>query len=300
MSRPTLALLFLLGLTASAAAGPGKVLVLPLDGDADPGLRAKYTASVQRLARTLGGKVTTGDATFTDTATAIGCDPKTPACAEDVRATLGVDQLVYGTVSKENGKIVVVVRRAVKGKPRREISATLEVTDAPERAEPEILPLFQEGPLPTTSAGTTDSPPPTTDAQPPSMPPPGEAPAGAPGEAPAEASTGPRRAKVLGYAAVAGGGTLLLISFALWSSASGLEDDIAAHPVEDHDDFLTLRDLESTARTRAWVGNALFLAGLAGAGLGGWILYRDRKAQHTTLTPAPVPSGAALVLGGVF
>jgi hypothetical protein len=288
MSRPTLALLLLLGLTATAAAGPGKVLVLPLEGDADPGLRVKYSASVQRLARTLGGKVTAGDATFSDTATAIGCDPKTPACAEDVRATLGVDLLVYGTVSKENGKIVVVVHRVAKGKPRREVSATLEVTDAPERAEPELRPLFQEGAPPPTSGGTTGESPPTPEVQPPPMPPPAETP------------SAPNRTKVLGYAAAAGGGTLLLISFALWSSASGLEDDIAAHPVEDHDDFQALRGLESTARTRAWVGNALFLAGLAGVGLGGWIIYRDRKAQHTTVTPAPVPSGAALVLGGVF
>src|SRR5215208_6700504 len=94
-SRPILAILVGLALTSSAVAGPHKVLVLPLDGDAAPELRAKYSASVQRLARTLDGKVTPGDVTFTDTATAIGCDPKTPKCAEDVRATLGVDELVY-------------------------------------------------------------------------------------------------------------------------------------------------------------------------------------------------------------
>ena len=60
----------------SALADPAKVLVLPLDGDADPGVRAKYSAAVQRMARSLGGKVTPGDVTFTDTATAIGCDPE--------------------------------------------------------------------------------------------------------------------------------------------------------------------------------------------------------------------------------
>jgi hypothetical protein len=105
---------------------------------------------------------------------------------------------------------------------------------------------------------------------------------------------------VLGYAALGGGGTLLLISFALWSSASGLEDDISSHPVEDYSDFMDLRDLEDRARTRAWAGNALFLAGLAAGGLGGWLLYREHKAQHAVVAPAPIPNGAALMLGGVF
>lgn len=44
----------------------------------------------------------------------------------------------------------------------------------------------------------------------------------------------------------------------------------------------------------------LFVLGLAGAGVGGWILYRDYKARHTVVTPAPAPGGAALMLGGVF
>src|SRR5262245_32444839 len=136
----TLAIFVVLTLTSSALAGPAKVLVLPLDGDAEPALRAKYSAAVQRLARTLNGKVTTGDVTFRDTATAIGCDPKQPKCAEDVRATLGVDELIYGTMTKDNGKVVLVVRRTAKGKHRREISTTVEASDDPARAEPEIRP----------------------------------------------------------------------------------------------------------------------------------------------------------------
>jgi hypothetical protein len=105
---------------------------------------------------------------------------------------------------------------------------------------------------------------------------------------------------VLGYAAVGGGATLLLISFALWSSASGLKDDIEGHAVDDRFDFTQLVEIEDAARARAWAGNALFVAGLAAGGLGGWILYQDRKARHATIAPAPVPGGAALVLGGAF
>lgn len=279
------AILALLALTSSALAGPGKVMVLPLDGNADPELRAKYSASVQRLARTLGGKVTTGDVTFTDTATAIGCDPKAPKCAEDVRATLGVDELIHGSVTKQDDKHVLVVRRTTKGKPRREISTTVEAGGSPERAEAELAPLFG-------GAGAPGPGEPTTGG--------GEATPEAP-ETPVETPRQPmRRDQVLGYTAIGGGAVLMLITFALWSSASGLEDDIEAHPADDHDDILSLRELEDTARSRAWAGNVLFLAALAAGGYGGYTLYRDRKAQHAVIAPAPVPGGAAILLRGAF
>ena len=308
MIRLAIAILACLALAPSALAGPAKVLVLPLDGDADPDVRAKYSATVQRLARSLGGKVTPGDVTFIDTATAIGCDPKAPKCAEDVRATLGVDELIYGTVTRQYGKLVLLVHRVAKGKSRRDATATLEATDPPERAEPELAPLFRA----TAGTGTgTDGAPITGEpgaGDPNAGPGAGspDGPGAGPTEPPPEKPASPplSRNKVLGYAAIGGGATLLLISFALWSSASGLKDDIAAHPVNDYDDFTSLRGLEDKAQARAWTGNAMFLIGLAAGGLGGWILYREHKREHkaqqTIVAPAPVPGGAALMLGGVF
>ncbi|HWU89891.1 MAG TPA: hypothetical protein VN253_21665 [Kofleriaceae bacterium] len=308
------ALLALCALATEAAAGPGRVLVLPLDGDADPAVRTRYSASVQRLARQLGGNMTAGDATFTDTATAIGCDPKAPACAEDVRATLGVDELVYGTVTRQNGQIVLVVWRTAKGKPRREASATLQGSDAPERIEPAIQPLFRDGkPAPVEGppkegapkGGLSKEGPPKEG--PPKEAPPKEAPPkegppkegppkeGSPKEGPPP-STEVRRDRTLGIAAAAGGGTLLLISIALWSSASDLEREISASPTATYNDFQRLRDLEDTATTRAWTGNVMFVAGLALGGLGGWLLYRDHKAHRTIVAPAPIANGAGLTL----
>ena len=284
MIRPTIAILVGLALTSSALASPRKVLVLPLDGDVDPGLRAKYSASVQRLARSLGGQVTPGDVTFTDTATAIGCDPKAPRCAEDVRATLGVDELIYGTVTKQDDKVVLVVRRTAKGKPRREVSTTLAATDSADRAEPGLQPLFRD------SGGSTGRDDVVVDPKDPKDP---------KHDTPPPPRT-PVRKTVIGYAAIGGGATLLLISLAMWSSASGLKDDIASHPVDDYNDFVQLRALEDKARTRAWTGNVVFLAALAVGGYGGWTLYRARKAQSTVIVPEPVPSGAALTLRGVF
>lgn len=288
MIRTPLAILVGLALVHGAAfAGPRKVLVLPLGGDADPELRAKYSASVQRLARTLDAKVTPGDVTFTDTATAIGCDPRQPQCAEDVRETLGVDELIYGTVTRDRRGVVVTVRRIAKGKEDREVSATLDPSASPERAEPELLPLFRD------STGAPAGGAVVPVAEPPKDP-----------EVPRQDERPVRppvsRQKVLGYSAIGGGATLLLISFAMWSSASGLGDDIDSHPVNDHGDFQELRELEGKASARAWTGNALFVAGLAVGGLGGWILHRERKGQHAVVAPAPTPGGAALLLRGVF
>jgi hypothetical protein len=284
MMRSTLAILAVLALTSSALAAPRKVLVLPLDGDADPELRAKYSASVQRFARMIDGKVTAGDVTFTDTATAIGCDPKTPQCADDVRSTLGVDELIYGTVTKEGDSVVLVVRRTAKGQDRREVSAMLEASSSPESAEAEILPLFRDTPGDSTETDLVVVDHDQKEQQ-------------DPVDTPRPA---PRRATVIGYGALAGGGALVLISLALWSTASDLEEEIAAHPVNDHDDFVQLQELEDRARTRAWTGNALFLAGLALGGYGGWTLYRDRQGQHATIAPAPAPGGAAVMLRGAF
>ena len=281
------AVLVLCALAGGAAAGPRRVLALPLDGDADPAVRAKYSQSVQRLARQLGGQFAAGDATFTDTATAIGCDPSVPACAEDVRATLGVDELVYGTVTKQNGQLVLVVRRTAKGKPRREVSATLEASDSPERVEPAILPLFHDRKPAGTGDGTV-GPPLKERPEPPPTPP--------------IPATPPRRERTLGIAAAIGGGTLVVISFALWASASGLKSQISDHPVETFNDFQRLREIEDTASSRAWTGNAMFVAGLAVGGLGGWLLYRDHKAHRAVIAPAPIENGAGITitwLGGM-
>ncbi|HMG56230.1 MAG TPA: hypothetical protein VK601_22175, partial [Kofleriaceae bacterium] len=87
-------------LTAPAAAAVHKVLVLPVDGALDPATRGKLTAELARLARGLDGQVATGSATFADTALAVGCEPRAASCADEVMATLGVDELVWATATR--------------------------------------------------------------------------------------------------------------------------------------------------------------------------------------------------------
>src|SRR5436189_2546563 len=89
-----------LALVATAEAGPRKVVVLPIDGNAPAAQRTKLDATLAKLARKT-GDVTIGDVTFNETAAAVGCTPDAPGCAANVLTTLGVDEIVYGTATTE-------------------------------------------------------------------------------------------------------------------------------------------------------------------------------------------------------
>jgi hypothetical protein len=109
-----------------------------------------------------------------------------------------------------------------------------------------------------------------------------------------------RSRRALSIAAVAGGGTMLLIGIALWSSKQGIQSDIDNAPTETEDQLRELRDLEGKASTRAWAGNALVLAGLALGGYGAWVLYKDHKAPPVVVTPMKVEGGAGVWIVGAF
>lgn len=263
-------------ITAPAAhAGPSTTLVLPVDGDADPALRARLTSSVEKLARAHGGKVTVGDTTFAETAAAVGCDPAAATCAEMVRSTLGVDVLVYGTATTTNGQTTVVVKRAAVRKPPRGASVVVTAEDPPERAEAGLTPVFDES-VPT--AENPDQPPP-----PPEQP-------GPPGY--------PNGKRTKGIVVASAGGLSLIIGFALWSNKASVQDDIDSAPTDDAADFARLEELERRASKYAWVGNVMVLGGLALAGYGGWILYQDRQERQLAITPAVTPTSAGVTIGG--
>jgi hypothetical protein len=287
-------LLLVLAFTTQAVAGPRKVLVLPVDGNADAATRAKLTASIQRLARVVDGQVQPGDATFADTAVVVGCDPKTSSCAEDVRTTLGVEELVYGTATVQQGQVTVVVRRKLKGAPVREVTTTMGEKDAPEKLEPRLLPLFGTGTPPTDVALVPPDPPPDRVVPDPAPPDPVDPVPDLDAPMP-EVPKAHRRDRNLGIAASAGGGVLLLIGFALWSSKSSVQGDIDTHPTATVEDLQDLRALEDKAATRANVGNLMVLGGLALGGVGGWLLWRDHKAQ-LVVTPTVTDHGAAMTL----
>lgn len=300
MIRRLVAVLLVLALATPVAAAPRKVLVLPLDGNAPAETRKKLSASFQKMARVLDGEVEPGNTSLGDTATAIGCDPVKPACVENVRATLGVDELVYGTADEDAGTITVVAKRYRKGKPLRELTVSQAATEPPNKIEPQLLPVFGNEPLP--DGGTTPPDPNVTIIDPnanpdptltpdPLQPQPGQVEGGEP-------KAGSNRERNLWIGVTAGGGLVLALGLAMWAQAGSLQDDIDNAQTADDGDFSELQDLEDKASSRGWAGNILVVAGLAIAGYSGYRLWKATRQKEVVVTPAPVEGGAAVFLRG--
>lgn len=279
-----------LGLAPAVAAASHTILVLPVDGTADAATRAKLTARIVKLSKGLDGQVSTAQATFADTALAVGCEPQAPGCSEQVIATLGVDELVWATATQERGQTKLVVRRTMKGAATRELSMTIAWDDAPARIDAAMAPLFTpssaapesavSGPTAPTPGPRIAPPSPTGEIVPEQVP---------PGRA------GDHRDRTAGIAFAAGGGVALVLGLALWGSYASLQESIDNHPTSSRGDFDDLKALEDRAATYAITGDCLVVVGLAAGGLGAYYLYRDHR-RHIAVTPAPIGNGAGLTL----
>lgn len=282
MIQRIVALALSLALLASPAlAGKRKVLVLPLDGNAPAETRAKLSASFQKMARVLDGEVQSGNTSLDDTATAIGCDPTEPACLENVRTTLGVDELVYGTADEDGGTIVVVAKRYQKGKEPRALTVRQPASEPPNKIEPQLLPVFSNDPPPPANNTT---PPTTTEPIVPVTP-----------DAPEGRS---KRGRNIAIGVTVGGGVLVLLGLALWQQASDLQSDIDKAMPADQADIDDLKATEDKASNRAWAGNAFVVVGLGVAGYGAYRLWKWSKNSSVTVTPTPTEGGAAVFVGG--
>jgi hypothetical protein len=289
MRAAIVAMVTTIALLTSVMAGPRKILVLPLDGDAPAEQKTKLNDTVAKLSKEkLDGDVTIGDTTFNETAAAVGCDPAQPACAETVRTTLQVDELIYGSATTETGSTTVIVTRATdSGEPKSQISVIPE-TDSGDTAEANLTPLFTgEG---TTALGSGS----------------GSGSGGGSGSGSGSGSAAPpshffdTQERKLGVAIGAGGVIVFVIGLAMWNSASNLQDDIDGHDDETAADIQALKDLEDEAGNKALIGNLLVFTGLAAAAVGGYFLWKDHKNRSMTVTPAPAEAGTGmtLVLGG--
>jgi hypothetical protein len=279
-----------LALTRPAAGASHKILVLPVDGTADAATRTKLTAQIARLAKSLDGQVATAEATFADTALAVGCDPRAPSCSDEVMATLGVDELVWGTATKDAGQTKLVVRRAARGLPPRDVSTVIAASDSPERIDAGIVPLFAP---PGAAPEPSVLPPATPGPDAPVAAPPGT------GAAAGPVAPGPEddhRDRTVGVAFAAGGGVALVLGIALWASYASLQDSIDRHATNTRGDFDDLIALEDRAGNYAIAGDVLVVAGLAAGAVGAYYLVKDHRRHHLAITAAPIPHGAGLTL----
>jgi hypothetical protein len=266
-----------------AEAAPRRVLVLPLDGNAEPALRVKLNLAMQKLARSTSANVAVGDTTFSETAAAVGCDPAAPGCAETVRATLGVDELVWGTTTWSNGQTNLVVNRTVAKEPTKSASVVIGPQDPPEKADSTLAPLFGGQATVIEPVGPVG-------------------PVGPVKEEPVGPVTPPydNKKRNTGIILASAGGVALLIGLALWSNKSSVQQDIDDAPTDDPDDFARLEELESRAFKYAMIGNVMVLAGLSVGAYGGWMIYQDSKERQMTVTPEVTPTSATVMLRGTW
>ena len=269
IQRAVAYLLVIALLAAQVAAQPASVMVLPIDGPADPALRTKLTGLLEATVIDL-GTVKAGTTTLGETAVAIGCDPSSAECAESVRATLSVDVLLFGNATATE----LVVTKVEKGKPAVTVRQRLSPTGELDAAT--MQPITGK-PVPVTCLGDSI---PQVD-----------------GTCRAKPRQRPRTDRVLGISILVGAGLLMIGGLSQWNEKAKKQDQIDAAPTETLADFQRLQALEDDAASKATAGNLLVLGALAATAGGIWLLHRDRKAQRAlTITPTVSPTSAGVLL----
>jgi hypothetical protein len=319
-ARASIAPIALLVTAAIAASGagsagaepPAKVLVLPFDGDLDrvtswgrapPDGLERLTAVVARSAGITGAEVSTGQASYADTADLMGCGTVASECLSKIAEGLGVDQVVTGAVeASDDGRRVTVSLRFYKDGEVHE--KTLEIAspsfeavvqglarDAPDLfvGAPERAPEREPEPEPAPAANPRPEPIPATALAP---PPPVER----------DTGFGAGRVGVLAWSvaglgvAAAGGGAVFL-----WM-ARDRQQQVDGAPTASAADLDRLEGIEEEGERFTRFGNALLIGGSAALVVGSaLIVYQGlanggRDRSSLAVAPALVPGGAGINL----
>jgi hypothetical protein len=283
MTLRTLAPILALALVSArpAAAQSHKLLVLQSEGRADAATRHKIDVAIVKLAAATEPQATAGELNFTDAATAVGCQPETPACKDEVLGMLAVDEMVITTVAPKPGGLEITVRRVARGGTTRDATMLL-ATGAPADKLDDLAPLFRPTPAPPPAPLPTAPEPRRSVVE------------------TDRGSTVPANHRNLQIAGMAGGGVLVVLGLVMWSAANGVQSDIDKAPTTNRRDLEALQDLESRGDDYASLGNLFVISGLAVGGVATYFFIKDRRAARSTasarLVPAVLDHGAGLVL----
>ncbi|MCE9572317.1 MAG: hypothetical protein K8W52_04110 [Deltaproteobacteria bacterium] len=263
-----------------------RVLVLPAEGAGPrgmPTLAADVGDALARGAARTTPTVARADATLSDTAVVVGCDPKLPACLDAVAAALNVDQVLFSRLRATGAdatiEVTAVTREAEPSTREFTIHAASRAADLA-AIEPAVVEMLESG-----EARRSAQVQHAVVIAPPPPPPPRPAPAAHP---------------IWPIAVTAGGAALVIGGLAAWTVAAGKQGDIDAAPTGTSVELARLAALESSARRYATAGNALVIGGALVTAAGGYLWWRSRRAPAITIAPAIGAEHAQVVIGGVW
>lgn len=247
------------------AAAPRKVLVIAADGG-DGAAVAAAVAAVARAGEAVAPGLAVSQASLTDSALIVGCEPARPECRQAVAEQLAVDELVV-VEGGADGAIAVTIY----GRGRTPAQTTARVAGPDDRAGLDALGAASAQLLGGTGEPTGERPLATTGG-----------------------SSPPRGALYLGV----GGGVLAIAGVVAWGLAAGKQSAIDDAPTATSADLAHLADLEDSGRAYAAAGNALVITGaVALAAAGTWYYLGRRRERAIAVAPSVGPSGAAVHLG---
>jgi hypothetical protein len=248
----------------SAVAAPRKVLVIAADGDRPAAVTAAV-AAVARAGEAVAPGLAVSQASLTDSALIVGCEPARADCRQAVAEQLAVDDLVV-VERGADGAIAVTIY----GRGRAPAQTSAPVAGPDDRAGLDALGAASARLL----GGARPSPDPR-----------GVSSGG---------SSSPRGALYLGV----GGGVLALAGAVAWGLAAAKQGEIDDAPTATADDLAHLVDLEDSGRAYAAAGNALVITGaLALVAAGTWYYLGRRRERGIAIAPAVGPNGAAVHVG---
>jgi hypothetical protein len=279
-------------LTAPTAAGAGeldpRVMVIPVQGEPPAGLSglvAEVEKALSNGAHRLTPNVSLATASLEETALIVGCDPVESACLDSIAAALNVDQLLIADVSAVGADAridLIAVTRDTEPVRQDFLIHTMTRKDDLRSLEEAVAVMLEAGEARKTDKPDIVEPPPP------------------PKEEPPPVTTTVRTSNVGPWVTIGTGAALGVIGGVFWTLAGQTQEEIDAAPTETAADLERLESLESTAKTRAMIGNVVVIGGaLCIAGGITWFVVKS-KTREVQVTPVATADGAGVTLGGVW
>lgn len=272
----------LVAIASPAAAEDKRAQVFPLSASGMPDKLATAPTKVTKaLAQSIGAVV--ASVPIEDAAGLLECDPEASTCLAAVAKSLGVERLVFGSISYHaGGKYKVTLTRFDVGPDRQQQTFELSGGTADQLAS-ELVKASSS-----LFGGVTIEEDPTPDPTKPAPEPVKDR------SAPGKITTG-TWALVGGGAVLAAGGTVMLVS------AQSIKRDVQNAPTDSLDDIRRLRALEDKGVQRTLIGNVLLIGGgvALAAGVIRAVIQRKSSvavADDPIVQPVPTEGGAMIVL----